>query len=169
MSQYRLIRVECCCAIGDNSGAAVQPGFAGILSGLGRGRGWPMQCSQLHQIAVNYSRTHCNVQRSVNLITPWKSGRGGACGDHPYFQREVHACIVVFRCHILPLCAFLSPAASPCFSQWEALINQRTNCICIKSHSHTDRTANTLDFHFVGFLCFHHTTLVVTRAGKLDF
>ena len=62
-----------CTGRGDNSGAAVQPGFAGILSGLGRGRGWPMQCSQLHQIAVNYGRVHCNVQRSVNLITPWRS------------------------------------------------------------------------------------------------
>ena len=84
------------------------------------------------------------------------------------FPMGQHACIVVFRCHILPLCAFLSPAASPCFSQWEALINQRTNCICIKSHSHTDRTtANNLDFHYAGFLSFHHTSLVATLSSLL--
>ena len=87
-------------AQGDNSGAVVEQ-FCWVLSGLGRGRGWPMQCSQLHQIAENYSSAHCNLQRSVNLITPAQTGAvlGGEGGGtvHAEIVHNIGACIVVFR------------------------------------------------------------------------
>ena len=51
-------------------------GFAGILSGLGWGRVGPcsaVNCIKLQRIMAARIAMHSTLQRSVNLITPWRS------------------------------------------------------------------------------------------------
>ena len=77
--------------------------FCWVLSGLGRGRGWPMQCSQLHQIAENYSSaralqpaTFSELNHTLEQTGAVLGGEGGGT-VHAEIVHNIGACIVVFR------------------------------------------------------------------------